>query len=390
MGTGPISGAAAIVGQHELPLRRAGSRTALQLAVDAGRAALEDAGLTIADVDALYIPTPTAMPSVLGADYLGIHPRYVDSTNTGGSSYVVHCGHAAAAIAAGRFECALILYGSTFKADEVAVGTGGTMRSVNPYDPYESAHGLTLVGAYALTAQRHMATYGTTREQLAAIAVAARAYAATNPDARYRDPITVDDVLGSRMIADPLSKLDCCVITDGAGALVVASAGKVKDTRKAPVWILGSAEALQHTSGGHADYVGSAARQTAPQAFAEAGVTPQDVDVTCIYDSYTITVLTTVEDLGFCPKGEGGPFLAGPGRIGPQGSFPLNPDGGGLSSNHPGMRGVFLVCEAVRQLRGEAVNQVPGARLACCHGTGGFIGMREGGSTLILSTERPS
>src|SRR4029077_6694495 len=145
MGTGPVSGAAAIVGQHELPPRRARSRTALQLAVDAGRAALEDAGLTIADVDALYIPTPTAMPTVLGADYLGIHPRYVDSTNTGGSSYVVHCGHAAAAIAAGRFECALILYGSTFKADEVAVGTGGTMRSVNPYDPYESAHGLTLV-----------------------------------------------------------------------------------------------------------------------------------------------------------------------------------------------------------------------------------------------------
>ena len=385
-----VGSAAAIVGQHELALRRAGTRTAFDLAVDAGRAALEDAGLGIDDVDALYIPTPTTMPAVMGAEYLGIHPRHVDSTNIGGSSYVSHVGHAAAAIAAGRFECALILYGSTFRSDEVAVGTGGTLRSVNPNDLYESPYGLTLVGAYALTATRHMATYGTTPEQLAAVAVSARDYASTNPHARYRDRITVDDVLASRMIADPIHKLDCCVITDGAGAIVVASAARAAATRKPPVWILGAAEALQHTDGGHADFLGSAARQCAPRAFGMAGVTPTDVDVLCVYDSYTITVLTTVEDLGFCAKGEGGPFLAEPGRIGPGGSLPLNPDGGGLSSNHPGMRGIFLLCEATRQLRGEAVNQVAEARVACVHGTGGFIGMREGGATAILSTQPPS
>lgn len=385
-----LRGAAAIVGQHEHPLRAAGGRTAFQLAAEAGRAALEDAGLGVADVDALYMPTPTTMPAVFGAEYLGIHPTYVDSTNIGGSSYVSLVGHAAAAIAAGRFECALILYGSTFASDQVAVGTGGTMRSVNPQDPYESPYGLTLVGAYALTAQRHMATYGTTREQLATIAVAARAYAASNPHARYRDPITVEDVLTSRMIADPLSKLDCCVITDGGGAVVVASPAIARSCRKPPVWICGAAEAIQHTDGGRADFLGSAARQTAPRAFGMAQMSPQDVDVLCIYDSYTITVLTTVEDLGFCPKGEGGPFLAEPGRLGPNGSLPLNPDGGGLSSNHPGMRGIFLLCEATRQLRGEAVNQVPGARVACVHGTGGFLGLREGGATLLLSTERPA
>jgi len=385
-----VRGAAAIVGQHEHPLRNAGTRTAFQLAAEAGRAALEDAGLGVADVDALYMPTPTAMPAVMGAEYLGIHPTYVDSTNIGGSSYVSLVGHAAAAIAAGQFECALVLYGSTFRSEQVAVGTGGTLRSVNPNDAYESPYGLTLVGAYALTARRHMATYGTSAEQLASIAVAARAYASTNPDARYRDPITVADVLASRMIADPLHKLDCCVITDGGGAVVVASAARARNCAKPPVWILGAAEAIQHTDGGRSDYVGCAARQTAPRAFAMAGVAPADIDVLCVYDSYTITVLITVEDLGFCLKGDGGPFLAEPGRIGPDGTLALNPDGGGLSSNHPGMRGVFLLCEATRQLRGEAVNQVPQARLACVHGTGGFVGMREGGATVILSTEPPS
>lgn len=389
-GDATIPGAAAIVGQHEHPLRVADGRTAFQLAAEAGRAALEDAGLGVDDVDALLVPTPTTMPAVFAADYLGLHPEYVDSTNIGGSSYVSLVGHAAAAIAAGRFECALILYGSTFASDQVAVGTGGTMRSVNPNDAYEAPYGLTLVGAYALTAQRHMATYGTTREQLAAIAVAARAYAASNPHARYRHPITIDDVLQSRMIADPLSKLDCCVITDGGGAVVVASAAIATQCRKPPVWICGAAEAVQHTGGGHADFLGTAARQSAPRAFAMAQMTPADVDVLCVYDSYTITVLVTVEDLGFCPKGEGGPFLATPGRIGPGGELALNPDGGGLSSNHPGMRGIFLLCEATRQLRGEAVNQVRDARVACVHGTGGFIGLREGGATLLLATERPA
>jgi acetyl-CoA C-acetyltransferase len=385
-----VPGAAAIVGQHELATRKAPGRTAWDLAVEAGRLALADAGLGIADVDALYIPSPTSMPAVMGAEYLGIHPVHMDSSNIGGSSYVSHAGHAAAAIAAGRFECALILYGSTFRSDSVAVGTSGQMRAINPYDIYESPYGLTLVGAYSLTATRHMAKYGTTSEQLAAIAVAARAYAANNPDARYRDPITVDDVLASRMIADPLHMLDCCVITDGAGAIVVASAARAMSCRKPPVWIAGAAETVMHNDGGHGDFIGTGAMRTAPRAFAMAGLSPADVDVLCVYDSYTITVLVTVEDLGFCAKGEGGPFLAEPGRIGPGGSLPLNPDGGGLSSNHPGMRGVYLLCEATRQLRGESVNQVPDAAVAVVHGTGGFLGLREGAASLLLTTERPS
>lgn len=385
-----LGGAAAIVGQHELPLRKApAGRTAWDLAVEAGRAALDDAGLGLADVDALYVPSPSTMPAVFGAEYLGIHPRHVDSTNIGGSSYVAHVGHAAAQIAMGRFECALVLYGSTFRSDSVAVGTSGAMRAVNPHDPYEAPYGLTLVGAYALTASRHMAIYGTTPEQLATVAVAARAYASTNPHARFRDPITVDDVLGSRMIADPLHMLDCCVITDGGGAVVVASPAVAASCRRAPAWVLGAAETVAHTDSGRAEYTSSAASVTGPRAFDEAGLRPHDVDVLCVYDSYTITALVTVEDLGFCAKGDGGPFLAEPGRIGPGGSLPLNCDGGGLSSNHPGMRGVFLLCEAVRQLRGEAVNQVAGAGIACVHGTGGFLGLREGGATLLLGTERP-
>jgi acetyl-CoA acetyltransferase len=329
------------------------------------------------------------MPTVMGAEYLGVQPLHVDSTNIGGSSYVSHVGHAAAAISAGRFQCALILYGSTFRSDSVAVGTSGQMRSVNAYDLYESPYGLTLVGAYALTATRHMALYATTPEQLATIAVAARRYAAANPHARFRDPISVDDVLASRMIADPLHMLDCCVITDGGGAVVVTSAARARSCAKPPVWVLGAAETVRHTDAGRADLVGTGAAVTGPRAFAMAGLSPGDVDVLCVYDSYTITVLATVEDLGFCAKGEGGPFLAEPGRIGPGGSLPLNPDGGGLSSNHPGMRGVFLLCEATRQLRGEATSQVSGATVACVHGTGGFLGLREGAATAILATELP-
>jgi len=382
-----IRGACAIVGQHELPLRRAEGRTALALAAEAGRVALEDAGLNVDDVDALYIPTPSTMPAVFAADYMGLHPTHVDSTNIGGSSYVSHVGHAAACISAGLFDCALILYGSTFRSDAVAVGTSGALRGQTPNEIFDSPYGLTLVGAYALAATRHMAVYGTTPEQLATIAVAARAYASTNPDARYRTPISVDDVLASRGIADPLHLLDCCVITDGGGAIVVASAARARSCRRPPVWVLGAAEALQHGDGGHADHLGTAARESAPRAFAMADVTADDVDVVCVYDSYTITELLTIEDLGFCPKGEGGRFLAEPGRIGPGGSLPINPDGGGLSSNHPGMRGIFLLCEATRQLRGEACNQVAGARIACVHGTGGFLGLREGGATLILSSE---
>jgi acetyl-CoA C-acetyltransferase len=241
-----------------------------------------------------------------------------------------------------------------------------------------------VVGSYALVATRHMHEYGTTSEQLAEIAVTMRRHAALNLQAKYRDPITVEDVLASRMISSPLHLLDCCVISDGGGAVVLTSLEHARDLRRPPVVLLGGAEAVRHGGSGTGDLLDVAATQSGPLAFARAGLRPDDVDVCAVYDSYTITVLTTLEALGFCRPGEGGAFCAG-GRIGLGGALPVNPDGGGLSSNHPGMRGIFLVIEATRQLRGECgARQVPDAEVAVVHGTGGLLGQRHSGVTLLL------
>jgi acetyl-CoA C-acetyltransferase len=244
----------------------------------------------------------------------------------------------------------------------VAVGT--RERIAGDYlDQFENIYGTSTVGLYALVAQRHMRVYGTTGAQLAAIAVACRRHAGLNPVALYRDPITVDDVLRSPLISSPLHLLDCCVITDGGGAVVVVHPDLARDLKKPAVRILGRAEAVAHTSAGKRDYLVSAAAQTGPRAFAEAGLGHTDVDMAMIYDSFTITVLMTLEDLGFCKKGEGGRFVEG-GRLQLGGELPVNTDGGGLSSNHPGMRGIFLIIEAVKQLRGECgERQVKDARV---------------------------
>src|SRR5256886_4486203 len=235
-----------------------------------------------------------------------------------------------------------------------------------------------------MVARRHMHEFGTTSEQLAEIAVATRTHASLNPLALYREPMTVKDVLSSPMISSPLHLLDCCVITDGGGAVVVVHPDLARDLRTPPVRLLASAEAIAHTSAGHRDYLVSAAAETGPRAFAEAGVTHDDIDTAMIYDSFTITVLMTLEDLGFCKKGEGGRVVAG-GRLQLGGALPINTDGGGLSSNHPGMRGIFLVIEAVKQLRGECGDrQVKDCRVALVHGTGGTLGTRHSGATLIL------
>jgi acetyl-CoA acetyltransferase len=229
-----------------------------------------------------------------------------------------------------------------------------------------------------------MHEYGTTSEHLAEIAVTMRKHAGLNPHAKYRDPITVEDVLASRIISSPLHLLDCCMISDGGGALVLTSIERARDLGRPPVVILGGAEAVRHSEIGRRDLLDIAARQSGPLAFARAGVKPTDVDVALIYDSYTITVLATLEALGFCALGEGGAFVSG-GRIALGGDLPVNPDGGGLSSNHPGMRGIFLVIEATRQLRGEGgPRQVDGARLALVHGTGGMLGQRHSGVTMLL------
>jgi acetyl-CoA C-acetyltransferase len=376
-------GQVAVAGVYEHPTRFAPDKTAYQLHAESARGALADAGLTIRDVDGFCTSGVGPIGILSLAQHLDLHPRWVDSQSIGGSSFVSHCLHAAAAIAGGLCEVALVTYGSTAASERFAIGTGGGSVMDSP-DSFEAPFGPTIVGSYALVAQRHMHQYGTTSEQLAEIAVTMRRHAAGNPNAKYRDPITVEDVLASRVISSPLHLLDCCIISDGAGALVLTSLERARDLAQARVVILGGAEAVQHHGIGRRDLLDIAARQSGPLALARAGIRHADVDCAMIYDSYTITVLATLEALGFCGPGEGGAFCAD-GRIGLGGALPVNTDGGGLSSNHPGMRGIFLVIEATKQLRrarGEA--QVPGAEVALVHGTGGMLGQRHSGVTMIL------
>jgi acetyl-CoA acetyltransferase len=381
-----LSGQVAIAGVYEHPTRWAPEKTEFQIMAESARGALADAGLTLGDVDGLFAASMTmgAMGTVDLAEYLNLKPNYVDGTNIGGSSFVAHVNHAAAAIGAGLCQVALILYGSTAASNAVAIGTGMARERPDPWESFTSPYGMTTVGSYALVARLHMERYGTKPEQLAEIAVTMRHHASLNPEAKMRQPITVDDVLASRVISEPLHLLDCCIISDGGGAVVVTSAERARDLARSPVLWLGGSEALAHPEIGRADLLTVAGRQSAERAFGMAGVTRDDIDLCAVYDSFTITVLATLENLGFCKPGEGGDFVTG-GRIRLGGQLPVNPDGGGLSSNHPGMRGIFLVIEAVRQLRGGCgPRQVEGARLACVHGTGGTLGVAHSGATLVL------
>jgi acetyl-CoA acetyltransferase len=374
---------AAIVGVAESDLGRTPDKTVLQLQLQAARGALEDAGLRFNDVEALFCAGNWAWsPNLMLAEYLGLRPKYTDSTNIGGSSFEAHIGHAVAGIEAGLFDVALIVYGSTQRSDR----SRNRSRSFTPRltEQYEAPFGLpTPVGAYALAAMRHMFEYGTTSEQLAEVAVATRKWATMNEKAYMREPITIEDVLNSRWIAEPLHLLDCCLVTDGGGAVVVTSAERARSVRKAPVWILGHGEA--HTHNTIANMPDLATHQAAigsgRTAFAMAGLTPAEIDVVEIYDSFTITVLLTLEALGFCERGESGPFVSGQ-RTAPGGAFPMNTNGGGLSYCHPGMYGIFLLIEATRQLRGECgPRQVEGAQTALAHGTGGVL---SSAATVIL------
>ena len=323
-----------------------------------------------------------------------MYPKYVDNTTVGGGSFEFHLSHALTAIAAGRINCAVITYSSLARSGGVSVGTGGVARFGHPRldpapDSFEELYGLTTVGLYAMIAQRHMHQYGTTSEQLAEIAVAIRHHASMNPEAMFRDPITVDSVVNARVISSPLHLLDCCLISDGGGAVVVASPELARNCRQRPVWVLGVGEALAHQGAGKRDLIYIAAKQSNEPAFAMAGVTHKDIDMAMIYDSFTITVLETLEDLGFCKKGEGGEFVSG-GRLQVGGELPINTDGGGLSSNHPGMRGIFLLLEATRQLRHQFTGtprQVENCQVALCHGTGGALGSRHSGGTVILGRD---
>ncbi len=375
---------AAIVGVAESDLGVTPGKTALQLQAQAAKAALADAGLEKSDVDALFTAGNWSWsPNLALAEYLGIQPRYTDGTNIGGSSFEAHLGHALAGVEAGRFEVALITYGSTQRSDQ---SRNRPVSHATLLEQFERPYGLPApVGAYALAAMRHMYQYGTTSEQLAEIAVATRKWAAMNEKAFMRAPITIEDVLNSRWIAEPLHLLDCCLVTDGGGAVVVASASRARDARKTPVWVLGHGETHTHygiTS--MPDLTVTGAVQSGRDAFAMAGVTHDDIDVVEIYDSFTITVLLTLESLGFCQPGEGGAFVSGQ-RTAPGGPFPMNTNGGGLSYCHPGMYGIFLLIEATRQLRGECgLRQVPDAKIALAHGTGGVL---SSAATVILGRD---
>ena len=384
-----ISGQIAIAGVYEHPTRFAPDKTDALIMAESARGALDDAGLSLGDVDGLFSAGISMGPMgvVQLAEYLNIKPRHLDGTNIGGSSFVAHVSHAAAAIHAGLCEVALILYGSTAASNSMAIGTGMGGGSGNPDTAFVSPYGMTTVGSYALIAQRHQHLYGTRSEQLAEISVATRAHASLNPEAKMQRPITVEDVLESRIISSPLHLLDCCIISDGGGAVVVTSLERAKDLRQPPVVLQGCGEAVCHQEVGAPDLLTIAAQQSGQAAFNMAGLSPTDVDFCTIYDSFTITLLLTLENLGFCKPGEGGGFVTEE-RIGPGGTLPINPDGGGLSSNHPGMRGIFLVIEAVRQLRGQlGPRQVSNAEVGLVHGTGGTLGTMHSGATLLLSKD---
>jgi len=307
----------------------------------------------------------------------------VDGTGVGGSTWEFMVEHAVAAIRAGHAEVVVLAYGSTSRADlkrrrrtaNLSFGTRGPMQ-------FEVPFGHTLIAKYAMSARRHMHEFGTTLDQLAEIAVSTRANAALNPDAYYRDPITIEDVNTSRLIAEPLTKLHCCIRSDGGGAVVLTSGDRARDLARPPVWVLGTGEAVSHTSMSEwPDFTDSPARRAGEAAFGRAGVTPADVDCCQLYDAFTPMVLLTLEALGFCAKGEGGPFVAD-GRLRVGGALPTNTDGGGLSACHPGMRGMFLLVEGVRQLRGEAgARQVADAQICCVNGTGGWF---SSASTVLL------
>ena len=306
---------------------------------------LADAGLSKQDVGGLFTASSSIRNSGMNlADYLNLYPKYVDNTTVGGGSFEFHLSHALTAIAAGRIDVAVITYSSLARSGGVSVGTGGVGRYGHPRldpspDSFEELYGLTTVGLYAMIAQRHMHLYGTTSEQLAEVAVAMRKHASMNPEALFRDPITVEDIVNSRMISSPLHLPDCCVITDGGGAVVVASPEVARNCRHTPVWVLGVGEAIAHQGAGKRDLMYIAAKQSHEPAFAMAGVTHQDIDMAMIYDSFTITVVETLEDLGFCEKGEGGQFVSG-GRLQVDSDMadklPINTDGGAC---HPTTQG---------------------------------------------------
>jgi acetyl-CoA acetyltransferase len=363
-------GRTAIVGAATHGVGEMPGRTSIELAAGAALLALKDAGLAVGDVDALYICLPDDFLSTLSfADYLGIQPKFAENNRTGGSSFLTHAVSAALALDAGLCDVALIAYGSNQRS------RSGKLVAALTSSIYEAPYKAMMpLGGYALAAARHMHEYGTTRQQMAEVAVSARQWANLNPEAFARGPLSVEDCLAARMVAYPFGVRDCCLVTDGAAAIVMTRADRAKHLPKKPVYLLGGAAETTHKEiASMADLTVTGAKRSGERAYAHAGVSPKDIDVVQLYDAFTINTILFLEDLGFCPKGEGGRFVAG-GAIAPGGALPVNTNGGGLSCVHPGMYGLFTMVEAARQLRGEAgERQVAGAELALCHGNGGVL-----------------
>jgi acetyl-CoA C-acetyltransferase len=387
----PTNDAAYVVGLYEHPTRKADGISLAQLHADVAIGALEDAGLTARDVDGYFCASDApGMGTFTVPEYLGFKPRYVEGTETGGSSYLVHLRHAVEAIKAGKINVALITMCDDQVASRRPFGLSGVNSRGAPNAPFDSMYGSFPLPAYAQVARRHMHEFGTTSEQLAWVKVAASHHAQHNPHALLRDVVTVEDVVNSPMVADPLHRLDCCVVTDGGGAVVLARPEIAKSLSGPRVRVRGMGEAMKHNSGGKVDLTYSAGVWSAPMAFEEAGVTPADIKYASFYDSFTITVIMQIEDVGFCKKGEGGKFVADGNLISGVGKLPFNTDGGGLCSNHPGNRGgMTKLMEAVRQARGSAhpAVQVKNCDLALAHGTGGLLAGTHVAATAILGRE---
>jgi acetyl-CoA acetyltransferase len=380
MSRSPLSGEAAIVGAATAGIGWEATGSVSEVMAQAVLDALDDAGLSVRDVDGLFAVTPYFwMPSVTLADQLGIQPRVTDSTNIGGASVVAHVGHAVRAIVSGQCEVAVIAYASTQRSDAGKLVTGADIL------PFERPYGaLFPISGYAMVTQRHMHEFGTTREQLAKVAVAASQWASLNPEALKPEPLTVADVLASPLVSDPLRKLDICLVTNGGGAVVLTSRDRARRLRRPAVAVLGTGESHSHCYVTNMrSYTATAGVDSGRAAFEMAGLGPSDMDVVQIYDAFTIMVLLGLEDLGFCPKGEGGRVVdAG---IGPGSRLPVNTSGGGLRYCHPGMFGIFLLVEAVRQLRNECGRrQVEKARHALVHGFGGVLA---GNATVVLARD---
>lgn len=379
-----LRGQVAIVGVGHAGLGAAHGYTEMEILAQAAARAVADAGMSMSDIDGLATCSSSAtMWSMPVAEYLGLRPRYIEATMLGGSSFVAHLLPSVMALVAGQCDAVLVCYGSTQKTATFGRQAGVKARALLDPQPFEQPYEpISPITSYALAAARHMHEYGTTRRDLAEVAVAARQWAQLNPEAAMRDALTIDDVLSARMVSDPLSVRDCCLVTDGAGAYVMVRADRARDLPQPPVYVLGSATAVWNRQiSSMADLTVTAAAESGQRAFDMAGLSVADVDVVELYDAFTINTLLFLEDLGFCGKGEGGSFVQD-GGIAPGGRLPVNTNGGGLSCVHPGMYGIFLIIEAVRQLRAQAGNrQIPGAEIALVHGNGGTLSSQ---STALL------